>query len=107
VTVREILLEWLVIVNLMMAGLMAANAVITFLQKKEKKKRRTDAGPKIENGLPPGTKVKMVHCLEAEEYPGRVWTTESKPFRIGSGAWIVLLEGYRYGFYVRCLEAVE
>ena len=57
--------------------------------------------------MPAGTAVKMVNCLEAENYAGRAWTTKSDPWRLESGTWVVLLEGYRSCFSVDCLEAVK
>ena len=54
-----------------------------------------------------GTKVKMVNCAEAEKYKDRVWTTRSEPWQIGSGEWLVLLEGKSGGFDVECLEEVS
>jgi hypothetical protein len=62
---------------------------------------------KCDKTTPVGTIVKMVNWLEAEKYDGRVWTTKSKPWCIGGGSWIVLLEGYSGGFSVKCLEAVD
>jgi len=54
-----------------------------------------------------GTKVRMVNCLEAEKYGDRIWITESEPWRIACGEWLVLLEGYRGGFAVKFLEVVK
>ena len=57
--------------------------------------------------LPIGTKVKMVNCLEAEKYEGRVWITASEQWKIPSGGKrLVLLEGFRGGFSVECLQKV-
>jgi hypothetical protein len=56
---------------------------------------------------PIGTKVKMVNCLESEKYAERVWITESEPWEIGGGAWLVLLEGYSGGFSIKCLDIVK
>jgi hypothetical protein len=62
---------------------------------------------KCDKNTPVGTKVKMVNCLEAEKYAEKIWVTESQPWQLGSGAWIVLLEGYSGGFSIKCLEAVD
>ena len=56
--------------------------------------------------FPIGTKVKMVNCLEAEKYEGHIWTIKSEPWKLSSGQWLVLLEGFRGGFAVSCLEKV-
>jgi len=53
-----------------------------------------------------GTKVRMVNCLEAENYKDRVWVIASEPWQVG-GNWVVLLEGYKGGFAVKFLEEVK
>ena len=53
-----------------------------------------------------GTVVIMVNCAEADKYKGRKWVTRSEPWTLGHGDEIVLLEGYRGGFAVRCLQEV-
>jgi hypothetical protein len=63
---------------------------------------------KCGKNTPAGTKVRMAGCLEAESGNGKIWTTASEPWQLGSGAWVVLLDGYRGGgFSVKCLEAVK
>jgi hypothetical protein len=54
-----------------------------------------------------GTRVTMVNCLEAEKYKDRVWVTESKPWRIPCGEWLVLLQGFSGGFAVKFLREVK
>jgi len=54
-----------------------------------------------------GKKVKMVNCLEAEIYKDRIWVTKSETWQLGSGEWVVKLEGYHGGFAVNKLEVVE
>jgi hypothetical protein len=60
------------------------------------------------NSLPIGSKVKMVDCFEAETHAGRIWTTGCEPWQLGTekrpGKWLVLLDGFRGGFSVECLE---
>ncbi|MDR2020657.1 MAG: hypothetical protein LBQ14_07845 [Treponema sp.] len=53
------------------------------------------------------TNVKMVNCLEAETYAGKIWTTASEPWQLGSKEWVVMLEGYKSCFAVNCLETVK
>jgi hypothetical protein len=62
---------------------------------------------KCDKNTPVGTKVKMVDCLEAERYSGRVWTTVSKPWLLNNGAWVVMLKGYAGCFYLGYLEVVD
>jgi hypothetical protein len=62
---------------------------------------------KCDKNTPVGTKVKIVNCLEAEKYAGKIWVTESEPWCIGGGTWIVLLKGYGSGFSVKCLEVID
>ena len=50
-----------------------------------------------------GTKVKMTGCLEAENYKDRVWVTQDEPWQLGSGEWVVSLEGMRGGFALKNL----
>jgi hypothetical protein len=54
-----------------------------------------------------GTKVRMVNCLEAETRSEITWTTASQPWQLRNGTWLVLLDGYRGGFSLECLEVVE
>jgi hypothetical protein len=54
-----------------------------------------------------GTKVKMVNCYEARKNPDKVWVTRSKPWELGHGQKVVLLEGKTGGFSVDCLEVVK
>ena len=54
-----------------------------------------------------GTKVKMVNCMEADKYVGRIWVTRSNPWKLGHGAEVVLLEGFSGGFSTACLQIVE
>ena len=54
--------------------------------------------------LPVGSRVVMRDCLEAEIHNGKIWVTRSEPWRLGHGAWVVLLEGFRGGFLVDRLE---
>jgi hypothetical protein len=62
---------------------------------------------KCSKTTPIGTKVRMVNCLEAENHAGKIWTTSSEPWQLGSKEWVVLLDGYRGGFSIKCLEAVK
>jgi hypothetical protein len=48
----------------------------------------------------------MVNCLEAENYAGKVWITASKPWQLESREWVVMLEGYKGAFALKCLEKV-
>jgi hypothetical protein len=48
----------------------------------------------------------MVNCLEAEKYAGKVWITASEPWRLDSRVWVVMLEGYKGAFALKCLEKV-
>ncbi len=54
-----------------------------------------------------GTRVVMDNCYEAKKYPNKVWITRSKPWLLGHGAKVVLLEGFTGGFSVDCLKVVE
>jgi hypothetical protein len=60
-----------------------------------------------DKNTPVGTKVKMVNCLEAEKYTGKIWTTESYPWQLGSGQWVVLIKGHRGVFSIECLETAD
>jgi hypothetical protein len=53
-----------------------------------------------------GTKVKMINCLEAENYKDRVWVTRSEPWFLGK-EWVVLLEGKSGWFAVKFLKEVK
>ena len=56
--------------------------------------------------LPIGTRVVMHDCLEADIHKDKTWVTRSMPWKLGSGEWVVLLEGYRAcGFLVDKLKA--
>jgi hypothetical protein len=59
---------------------------------------------KCNKATPAGTKVRMVNCLEAEKYAGKTWVTASEPWQLASKECLVLLEGYRGGFSIKCLE---
>jgi hypothetical protein len=48
----------------------------------------------------------MANCPEAEKYAGKVWITASKPWQLESGEWVVMLEGYKGAFSLKCLEKV-
>lgn len=58
------------------------------------------------SGLKPGDKVKMVRCLEAENYPDKVWITRSEPWDL-CGSEVILLEGFRGGFATEFLQKVS
>jgi hypothetical protein len=62
---------------------------------------------KCSKTTPIGTKVRMVNCLEAENYAEKIWITASEPWQLGSKEWVVLLDGYRGGFSIKCLEVVK
>jgi hypothetical protein len=49
----------------------------------------------------------MVNCLEAEKYGDKIWITKSEPWQLTGKKWLVLLEEYRGGFSIECLEIVE
>jgi hypothetical protein len=49
----------------------------------------------------------MVNCLEAEKYGDKIYITKSEPWQLASKKWLVLLEGYRGGFSIECLEIVK
>lgn len=53
-----------------------------------------------------GDKVKMINCLEADEYKDKVWVVRSEPFEM-CGSKVILLEGKRGGFDTDCLELVK
>lgn len=53
-----------------------------------------------------GDKVKMVNCYEAKENPHKIWVVRSEPWEM-CGSTVILLEGKRGGFDVKCLEIVE
>ncbi|GKS12830.1 hypothetical protein YDYSY3_38300 [Paenibacillus chitinolyticus] len=53
-----------------------------------------------------GTMVIMVDCIEAEMHKDKVWTTRSKPWKLGNGAEVVLLVGLSGGFSTKCLKLV-
>jgi len=48
----------------------------------------------------------MVRCLDALDYPDKVWVVASRPW-ICCGEWLVLLEGYRRVVNINCLEEVK
>ncbi|GIN90237.1 hypothetical protein J6TS1_01210 [Siminovitchia terrae] len=49
----------------------------------------------------------MVNCYEAKKTPENIWVTRSKPWDLGYGQKVSLLEGKTGGFSVNCLEVVE
>lgn len=51
----------------------------------------------------PGDQVRMVNCVEAEKYAGRIWTVASEPWEV-CGSRVVLLEEFRGGFDCERLE---
>ncbi len=53
-----------------------------------------------------GTRVKMVNCVEAQKYAGKIWITRSEPWKLGHGEEVVLLEGKSGGFATRCLAEI-
>lgn len=55
----------------------------------------------------PGDKVKMINCIEAEINPDKIWIVRSESWKLGSGIWVVLLEGKTGGFCCDCLEKVH
>jgi hypothetical protein len=54
-----------------------------------------------------GTKVRMANCLEAETNEGKVFTTASVPWQLCGKECVVMLDGHRSAFAVKCLEVVK
>lgn len=53
-----------------------------------------------------GTKVRMVNCLEAEDYKDKIWETRSEPWNL-CGTMVVALKGKSGGFDMTCLEVED
>lgn len=52
----------------------------------------------------PGDYVKMINCYEAKLNPDKIWVVRSKPWELGHGEKVVLLEGKTGGFACDCLK---
>lgn len=69
--------------------------------------KRKDKKSKIKSDLKIGDKVKMVNCLEASDYPDKIWTVRSMPWELGHGQEVVLLEDFSGGFCTDMLLKVN
>lgn len=52
----------------------------------------------------PGDYVKMINCHEAKLNPDKIWVVRSKPWELGHGEKVVLLEDKPGGFACDCLK---